>query len=52
MVVPVFFITFIKGNVTKQIHYIVPKHMGGTDDPDNIVELTVEEHAEAHRKLY
>ena len=26
--------------------------MGGTDDPDNIVELTVEEHAEAHRKLY
>ena len=26
--------------------------MGGTDDPSNIVELTVEEHAEAHRKLY
>jgi len=26
--------------------------MGGTDDPDNLVELTVEEHAEAHRKLY
>lgn len=26
--------------------------MGGTDDPDNLVELTVEEHAEAHKKLY
>jgi len=34
------------------IHHIVPKHMGGTDDPDNLIELTVEEHAEAHRKLY
>jgi hypothetical protein len=26
--------------------------MGGTDDPSNLVELTVEEHAEAHRKLW
>jgi hypothetical protein len=26
--------------------------MGGTDDPSNIIELTVEEHAEAHRKLF
>lgn len=26
--------------------------MGGSDDQSNIVELTVEEHAEAHRKLY
>ena len=26
--------------------------MGGTDDPDNLIELSVEEHAEAHRKLY
>jgi hypothetical protein len=26
--------------------------MGGTDDPSNIIELTVEEHAEAHRLLY
>jgi len=26
--------------------------MGGTDDPSNLVELTVEEHAEAHRKLF
>ena len=26
--------------------------MGGTDDPPNLVELTVEEHAEAHRLLW
>lgn len=26
--------------------------MGGTDDASNIVELSVEDHAEAHRKLY
>ena len=33
-------------------HHIIPRHMGGTDDPSNLVKLTVEEHAEAHRKLY
>lgn len=26
--------------------------MGGSDDPDNIEELTIEEHAEAHRQLW
>lgn len=26
--------------------------MGGTDDPNNIIELSVEEHAQAHLKLY
>lgn len=26
--------------------------MGGTDDPSNLIELTVEEHAEAHRILF
>ena len=36
----------------KHLHHIIPKHMGGTDDPSNIIELTVEEHAEAHRVLY
>jgi nucleoside diphosphate kinase len=36
----------------KHLHHILPKHMGGTNDPGNLIELTVEEHAEAHRKLY
>jgi hypothetical protein len=36
----------------KHLHHIKPKHMGGTDDPSNLIELTVEEHAEAHRKLF
>lgn len=34
------------------IHHIVPKHAGGTNDPTNLVRLTVAEHAEEHRKLY
>lgn len=33
-------------------HHIVPKHMGGSDEPSNLVECTVEQHAEYHRKLY
>ena len=33
-------------------HHIIPRHMGGTDDPSNLIKLTVEEHAEAHRMLY
>lgn len=31
------------------LHHIVPIHAGGTDDPSNLVELTVEE---AHRILF
>jgi hypothetical protein len=41
--------------MTKKIyhtHHIVPRHMGGSDDPSNLIKLTVEEHAEAHLKLY
>ena len=34
------------------VHHIVPRHMGGTDNPENLVKLTVEEHAMAHLKLY
>lgn len=33
-------------------HHVIPKHMGGTDHPSNLVTLTVEEHAEAHRILW
>ena len=38
----------------KQVHrhHIIPRHMGGTDEPSNIIEVTVEEHAELHRRLY
>lgn len=33
-------------------HHIIPKHMGGDDSEHNLIELTIEEHADAHRKLY
>ena len=36
----------------KHKHHIIPRHIGGTDDPFNLIELTIEEHAEAHRVLY
>jgi hypothetical protein len=36
----------------KHTHHKIPRHMGGSDDPSNLVELTIEEHAEAHRLLY
>ena len=36
----------------KHIHHIIPKHMGGTDGPNNLKEVTVEEHAQAHKELY
>lgn len=34
------------------IHHKIPKHMGGSNDPSNLIELTVAEHAEAHKKLF
>lgn len=33
-------------------HHIIPRHAGGTDEPSNLINLTIEEHAEAHRLLY
>lgn len=33
-------------------HHITPKHMGGTDDPSNIVIVTIEEHANLHKQLW
>lgn len=37
---------------TYHLHHIVPKHAGGTDDPSNLVRVTVEEHAELHFARY
>lgn len=34
-----------------ELHHIIPRHMGGTDDNDNIVLLTLAEHVEAHYLL-
>jgi hypothetical protein len=36
----------------KHRHHIIPKHAGGSDEEKNLIELTVEEHAEAHKFLY
>jgi HNH endonuclease len=36
----------------KHKHHIIPKHMGGTDDPSNLIELSVSDHAQAHLILY
>jgi hypothetical protein len=36
----------------KHKHHIIQKHAGGTNDPENLIELTVEEHALAHKALY
>ena len=36
----------------KHKHHILPHYLGGTDEPSNITEITIEEHAEAHRLLY
>ena len=33
-------------------HHIIPRHIGGTDDPSNLVELTPQEHADAHHLLW
>lgn len=33
-------------------HHIIPKHMGGSDDPSNLVEVTIEEHANLHKQLW
>lgn len=43
----------VKVNSGEQIHrhHIIPKFMGGNDEADNLIELSVEDHFEAHRIL-
>lgn len=33
-------------------HHIVPKYRGGTDDPLNVIELTIEQHARWHGIMF
>ena len=35
----------------KETHHIIPRCLGGTDDPSNLVDLTPEEHYVAHQLL-
>jgi hypothetical protein len=35
----------------KEVHHIVPRSFGGSDDPENLVALTAREHFVAHRLL-
>jgi len=34
------------------IHHIKPRYIGGTDEPENLIELTYKEHATAHFLLW
>jgi hypothetical protein len=36
----------------KHKHHIIPKHMGGDDSEENLIELSIEEHALEHKKLW
>lgn len=35
-------------NLVTQKHHIIPKHMGGTDSIDNLIELSLDDHYKAH----
>jgi hypothetical protein len=40
-----------RGNHDHEAHHVLPRCMGGNDDPKNIVSLTAEEHFIAHLLL-
>ena len=35
--------------MSTHIHHIIPRHLGGTDNPSNIMEVTVKVHAQIHQ---
>ncbi len=48
-------VKYIKSKHTMETyhwHHIVPRHAGGTDDPSNLIKVTVEEHSELHLARY
>lgn len=38
--------------ITWHLHHLIPKHLGGTDTPSNIVKVNVAMHAFLHKCLY
>ena len=38
--------------IRTEIHHILPRSMGGTDDKDNLISLSPREHFIAHRLLW
>ena len=39
------------GNEKTEIHHIIPRCLGGTDDEDNLVKLSIKQHCFAHKLL-
>ena len=40
------------GNIVWHLHHIIPKHMGGTDEPENLIRVNVACHAFLHKCLW
>ena len=39
-------------NIITNIHHIKPKHSGGTNNTNNLEELTIRDHTKAHYELW
>lgn len=39
-------------SIYTHVHHIVPKYLGGDDSKENLIELTIEQHAQAHWDLF
>ena len=38
--------------VPAHTHHIIPIHAGGTDDPENLIDLSIPGHIKAHKDRY